>query len=229
MDPLTPEQFKDALPAKVKKSVNAELINKINTTLADPEMYEAYRDNLISYTRVMNEGRFKLTNYIDAVKYVSHKLAGMTNIKAYSLTFPEKIKRFTAQAVESKDIASYVTAYNKSKLVNLILEQSLVPTWVLNQDLFQKALNTQAELMTTANSEKVRSDAANSLLTHLKQPETKKIELDIGIKKDSSIAALRQSTMELVAQQRLAIEAGVSTAEEIAHSGILIEQAEDNE
>jgi len=229
MDPLTPEQFKDALPAKVKKSVNAELINKINTTLADPEMYEAYRDNLISYTRVMNEGRFKLTNYIDAVKYVSHKLAGMTNIKAYSLTFPEKIKRFTAQAVEPKDIASYVTAYNKSKLVNLILEQSLVPTWVLNQDLFQKALNTQAELMTTANSEKVRSDAANSLLTHLKQPETKKIELDIGIKKDSSIAALRQSTMELVAQQRLAIEAGVSTAEEIAHSGILIEQAEDNE
>jgi len=229
MDPLTPEQFKDALPAKVKKSVNAELINKINNTLADPEMYEAYRDNLISYTRVMNEGRFKLTNYIDAVKYVSHKLAGMTNIKAYSLTFPEKIKRFTAQAVEPKDIASYVTAYNKSKLVNLILEQSLVPTWVLNQDLFQKALNTQAELMTTANSEKVRSDAANSLLTHLKQPETKKIELDIGIKKDSSIAALRQSTMELVAQQRLAIEAGVSTAEEIAHSGILIEQAEDNE
>ena len=229
MDPLTPEQFKDALPAKVKKSVNAELINKINTTLADPEMYEAYRDNLISYTRVMNEGRFKLTNYIDAVKYVSHKLAGMTNIKAYSLTFPEKIKRFTAQAVESKDIASYVTAYNKSKLVNLILEQSLVPTWVLNQDLFQKALNTQAELMTTANSEKVRSDAANSLLTHLKQPETKKIELDIGIKKDSSIAALRQSTMELVAQQRLAIEAGVSTAEEIAHSGILIEQDENNE
>lgn len=229
MDPLTPEQFKDALPAKVKKAVNAELINKINTTLADPEMYEAYRDNLISYTRVMNEGRFKLTNYIDAVKYVSHKLAGMTNIKAYSLTFPEKIKRFTTQCVEPKDIASYVTAYNKSKLVNLILEQSLVPTWVLNQDLFQKALNTQAELMSTANSEKVRSDAANSLLTHLKQPETKKIELDIGVKKDSSIAALRQSTMELVAQQRLAMEAGVSTAEEIAHSGILIEQDQDND
>lgn len=229
MDPLTPEQFKDALPAKVKKSVNAELINKINTTLADPEMYEAYRDNLISYTRVMNEGRFKLTSYIDAVKYVSHKLAGMTNIKAYSLTFPEKIKRFTKQAVEPKDIASYVTAYNKSKLVNLILEQSLVPTWVLNQDLFQKALNTQAQLMTTANSEKVRSDAANSLLTHLKQPETKKIELDIGVKKDSSIAALRQSTMELVAQQRLSMEAGVSTAEEIAHSGILIEQDQDND
>jgi hypothetical protein len=186
-------------------------------------MYEAYRENLISYTRVMSEGRFKLPNYIDAVKYVSHKLAGMTNIKAYSLTFPEKIKRFTSQGVQPKDIASYVTAYNKSKLVNLILEQSLVPTWVLNQDLFQKALNTQAELMTTANSEKVRSDAANSLLTHLKQPENKKIELEIGVKKDSSIAALRQSTMELVAQQRLALEAGVSTAQDIAHSGLVIE------
>lgn len=223
MEPLTPEQFKEALPAHVKKSVNQELIDKVNKTLSDPEMYEQYRENLMSYAQVMSEGKFKLTNYIDAVKYVSHKLQGRTNIKAYSLTFPEKIQRFTSQGVAPKDIASYVTAYNKSKLVNLILEQCLVPTWVLNQDLFQKALNTQAELMISANSEKVRSDAANSLLTHLKQPETKKVELDLGAKADNSIKALRETTMDLVAQQKKMLEAGVVTAEEVAHSGLVIE------
>ena len=220
---LTIDQFKTALPDKVKKSVNQELIDQINKTLADPELYEAYRDNLLSYTRVMADGRFKIQNYIDAVKYVSHKLMGCSNIEAYTKTFPDKYQNFLAQGVVAKDIASYVTAYNKSKLVNLIFEQTLIPSYVLNQDLYQKALNVQAELMVTANSEKVRCDAANSLLTHLKMPETQKVELEIGVKEDSSIAALRATTLELARQQRLMVESGAMNAQEVAHGRLIIE------
>lgn len=220
---LTIDQFKTALPDKVKKSVNQELIDQINKTLAEPELYEAYRDNLMSYTRVMADGRFKIQNYIDAVKYVSHKLMGCSNIDAYTKTFPDKYQNFLAQGVVAKDIASYVTAYNKSKLVNLIFEQTLIPAYVLNQDLYQKALNVQAELMVGAKSEKVRSDAANSLLTHLKMPETQKVELEIGVKEDSAIAALRATTMELARQQRMMLEAGAMNAQEVAHSKLVIE------
>jgi hypothetical protein len=212
-----------ALPDKVKKSINQELIDQINTTLADPEMYESYRDNLLSYTKVMADGRFKVQEYVNAVKYVSHKLMGTTNIEAYSKTFPDKITRFAAQGVTAKDIASYVTAYNKSKLVNLIFEQTLIPSYVLNQDLYQKALNVQAELMVTARSEKVRSDAANSLLSHLKMPETQKVELDVKVKEDGSISQLRQATMELAKAQRLAMESGQVNAQEVAHSRIVYE------
>ena len=221
MLPMTVEQFQGALPDKVKKSVNQELIDQVNKTLSEPELYESYRENLMSYTKVMADGRFKISNYVEAVKYVSHKLMGCTNIDAYSKTFPDKIIRFSAQGVSSKDIASYVTAYNKSKLVNAIMEQTLVPMWVLNQDLYQKALNVQAELMISANSEKVRSDAANSLLTHLKQPETQKVELNIGMKEDNSISELRKATQELVAQQRRALESGSMNAQEVAHSRVI--------
>lgn len=221
MTALTVEELKAALPDRVKKSLNQELIDQINLTLAEPELYEAYRDNLLSYTKVMADGKFKIPNYIDAVKYVSHKLMGCTNIDAYSKTFPGKIARFTAQGVSSKDIASYVTAYNKSKLVNLIFEQTLIPHYVLNQDLYQKALNVQAELMVSANSEKVRSDAANSLLTHLKMPETQKVELNIGVKEDSSIDALRQATMALAREQRLMVESGAMNAQQVAHTKII--------
>lgn len=223
MSLLTLEQFKIALPDKVKKSVNQELIDQINTTLADTELYEAYRENLLSYTKVMADGRFKVSSYIDAVKYVSHKLMGCTNIEAYTKTFPDKYQRFLLQGVNAKDIASYVTAYNKSKLVNLIFEQTLIPSYVLNQDLYQKALNVQAELMVTARSEKVRCDAANSLLSHLKMPETQKVELDIGIKEDGSIAALRATTLELARQQRLMMESGAMNAQEIAHGKLVID------
>lgn len=223
MLPLTVEQFQTALPDKVRRTINQELIDQINTTLSEPELFEAYRDNLLSYTKVMQDGRFKISEYINAVKYVSHKLMGCTNIDAYSKTFPDKIQRFAAQGVAAKDIASYVTAYNKSKLVNLIMEQTLIPSYVLNQDLYQKALNVQADLMMTANSEKVRCEAANSLLTHLKMPEVTKVELDIGVKEDSTIGALRATTLELARQQRLMIEAGAMNAQEVAHSKLIIE------
>lgn len=223
MTQLTIDQFKLALPDKVKKSVNQELIDHINKTLSEPELYEAYRENLLSYTKVMAEGKFKISSYVDAVKYVSHKLMGCTNIEAYTKTFPDKYQNFLLQGVVAKDIASYVTAYNKSKLVNLIYEQTLIPSYVLNQDLYQKALNVQAELMVSAHSEKVRSDAANSLLTHLKMPEVTKVELDIGIKEDGSIAALRATTLELARQQRLMVEAGVMNAQQVAHSRLVLD------
>jgi hypothetical protein len=226
-DVLTVDQLKMALPEKVKKSVNQELIDKINATLSEPEMYEAYRDNLISYTKVMADGRFKITEYVNAVKYISHKLMGCSNIEAYSKTFPDKIVRFNAQGVAPKDIASYVTAYNKSKLVNLIYEQTLIPSYILNQDLYQKALNVQAELMQFAKSEKVRTDAANSLLTQLKMPEKQKVELDINVKEDSSINALRKATMELVQQQKLSIGAGASNAKDVARSSLTLVDEKD--
>ena len=223
MTALTIDQFKQALPDKVKKSINQELIDQINTTLSEPELYESYRENLLSYTKVMADGRFKVDSYVQAVKYVSHKLMGCTNIEAYTKTFPDKYTRFVAQGVQAKDIASYVTAYNKSKLVNLIFEQTLIPSYVLNQDMYQKALNVQAELMVNSHSDKVRCDAANSLLTHLKMPETHKVELEIGIKEDSSIAQLRQATLELARAQRLAMEAGAMNAQQVAHAKIVID------
>lgn len=223
MDAITIEDFKKALPDKVRKSVNDELVQHINKTLSDPDMYESYRDNLLSYTRVMSDGRFKVSSYVDAVKYVSHKLMGCTNLDAYTKTFPDRILRFRQQGVSPKDIASYVTAYNKSKLVTLIMEQTLIPSYILNQDLYQKALNVQADLMMNAKSEKVKCDAANSLLNQLKMPETKKVELNIGMKEDNSIQALREATLELARQQRLMLESGASSLTELSHSKIILE------
>lgn len=220
---LTAEQFKAAMPEHMKKTVNQALIDKINKTLSDPEMYEHYRDNLMSYTRVLSEGKFKMDTYVDAVKYVSHKLMGATDIEAYVKTFPDKYQDMLQRGVSSKDISSYVCIYNKGKLVNLIREQSMIPTWVLNQDLYQKALNTQADLMLNAKSEKVRSDAANSLLTHLKQPETQKVQLDIGVQETSVIQDLRASVMALAAANRDQIRAGVSSAKDVAHSKLFVD------
>lgn len=39
------------------------------------------------------------------------------------------------------------------------------------QHIYQKAINVQADLMSNANSEMVRMQAANSILTHLAKPK----------------------------------------------------------
>ena len=141
---------------------------------------------------------------------------GKTNADAYMITFPDRYQSMLNRGLSSKDMSSIISVYNKSKLVNSILEQSLIPSWVINQDLYQKAINIQADLMMTASSEKVRSDAANSLLTHLKPPETKKVELDIGLKQGNEIDQLRDVLAQLTSQQRQMIQTGVVTATETA-------------
>lgn len=181
MKALTVEEFKEALPSGMKKSINPLLIMRVNNVLDNPEEWETYKENLLSFTTVLQQGKFKMEQYVHAVRYVGFKVMGMTNKEAHRRTFPEKHQQWALDGIAAKDIASYTTAYNKSKLVNLLFEQTLIPTYILNAPMFQRALNVQAEIMLDEDvSPKVRSDAANSLLTHLKAPEIKKVELDIG-------------------------------------------------
>ena len=227
---LSTEVFQRAMPKQFRGKVNQEVIDSINNTFKDPVMREQYRDNLISYTHVMKDGKFKMEQYIDAVRYVGFKLMGNSNIEAYTKTFPDRYAYYLGNKTSPKDIASYVTSYNKNKLVNLIYEQTLVPTHILNADMYQKAINVQAELMMDDDvSPKVRSDAANSLLTHLKAPETK-MEIDVTIKQDSTLSDLRATTEKLVQQQHALLTSGKVDAKFIAQSDLIagteIEDAE---
>lgn len=218
---ITLEVLKKALPDKYKNTVNEELLTTINDTLNDPELLETYRDNFISYMNVLNDGRYKVTDYLNAVKYVTQKLMGNNSTDSYIKTFPDRYQNMLLKGLSSKDMSSIISVYNKSKLVNAIMEQSLIPSWIINQDLYQKAINTQADLMMTAQSEKVRSDAANSLLIHLKPPETKKVELDIGLKKGNEIDQLREITVQLASQQRQMIANRVVSAKDVAEVKLL--------
>jgi len=218
---LTKEQLQKSLPKDVQLKVTDNILDSINSVIGDPTVQETFRENILGFSTVLRTGKYKFQSYVDAVKYVSYKMLGATNIEAYTKTFPERYQNLVDEGTPDNRIHAYVAAYNKNQLVNKLMEQTLVPTHILNADIYQKAINVQANLMMTAKSEKVRSDAANSLMTQLRPPETKKIELDVGLKEDQSINELRNSTMELVAQQRRMIESGMLNAKQIAHSKII--------
>lgn len=222
MSKLTIDELRAALPDTVRKSVTDTVLQNINKAISDPAFYGQYRENLLTYAHVMREGKYKLESYLDAVRYVSYKLMGLNNQDAYIKTFPERYNYFMQKGTTAKAISSYVHAYHNNKLVGLIMEQAMIPVHILGRDYFWKAVQTQAEIMMTATSEKVRSDAANSLMSHLKPPETKKVELDINHKDDGTLDALRAAVGNLVQAQQDTIRSGAQTAGQIA-GGRLIE------
>lgn len=214
---LTLDEVKESLPAGQKGLIKQEMVDQLNALSKDPEEARYIRENFISFSQVLQEGRFKLGDYVRAVMYVTHKVMGKSNLEAYKQTFPDRYQQLVADGRQPKDIASYVAAYNKGKLVNAVYERAQIPTWLLNQDMFQEALNTNHQIMTDPNvSDKVRVEAANSILTHLKRPEVNKAELKIEVGKTDGMAALEQRLSEMAEIQRQAIEDKAVTANDVA-------------
>lgn len=221
MPDLTVQEVAQALPANLKTAATQSLVDQINTIVSDPLVAQQVKENFISYTAVLKDGKFKTEDYLHAVTYVSHKLMGMTNQDAYFKTFPARHAALVAKGTSSKDISAYVSAFNKGKLVNLILEQTLVPTWVLNQDVYQKAINTQADLMMSAQSELVRTTAANSILTHLAKPKAAGPLINLDMRENSGMNELRDMLTSLAQRQRDLIQGGVASPKEIADQRLI--------
>ena len=219
-------QVEKALPATLRGAATQSLVDTINQISSDPLVAEVIRDNFISYAHVLRDGKFKTEDYVHAVAYVSYKLMGNSNQDAYFKTFPQRYSSLVSRGATPKDISAYVAAYNKGKLVNLILEQTLVPVWILNQDVYQKAINTQEHLMVNAQSELVRTNAANSILTHLAKPKEVAGKLTIAMEETNGMKELTELMRQLAQKQLGAIERGVS-AKEIAAQRIIEHEVSD--
>lgn len=210
---LTLKEVQETLPANYKGNMTQDMVNQLNALSNDPEEARHIRENFVNFASVLSEGRFKMSDYVRAVMYVSHKLMGKSNMSAYKETFPGRYAKMVAAGKPDNQISSIVSIYNKGLLVTEITQRAMVPTWILNQHHFQSAINVQATIMNdTAVSERVRVEAANSLLTHLKRPETKVAELNIDINMSDGMLALEDSLNQMAQMQRDAIEhdAGVS-------------------
>ena len=90
----------------------------------------------------------------------------------------------------------------------MILEQTLVPSWVLNQDIHQRAINRLADLMVNATSEKVQAESAAALLTHLGKPKDTNLQINIGETENAGMKEMRELLLQVAETQKKAIETG---------------------
>ena len=227
MTTFTVELLQKTLPSNLRTSATQGMVDMLNNVSNNQQEAELIRKNFLGYTAVLSEGKYKTEDYLNAVKYVSFKLMKCSNEEAYVKTFPQRYQRMVKDGVKPKDIGAYVYAYSKNKLVNRIMEQTMVPSWVLNQDIFQEAINTQASLMRDPDvSPKVRSDAANSLLTHLAKPKEAGPLINLDMRDTSGMKEMKELLVRMAQQQQGLIKDGV-TARDIASAVIIDVEATD--
>jgi hypothetical protein len=204
---------------RFRKYITDAVVDVVN---AEPnsEMRRLFRDNTLTYASVLTTGKYSLAAYVNAVKYVSLRLMGDKASTAYSKVFPDRYQNLIDKGTSASQIASFADNYGKTGLITKIMEQTMVPTHILNAGIYQEAINVQADLMTSAKSEMVRQKAAESLMTNLAQPVTAKLEVDVSYNNDV-VDDLRATTRALAQQQLKMIMNGQSTAGEVARSQIL--------
>ena len=226
---LTKEEFQSAVPAALRGSVNDVVLDHINNIIDTPDTIDAYKNNLLSYVGILSKGRFKVADYVNAVTYVSYKLMDMTNREAFRKTFPNRYRDWEDRELPLKKIDSYVSQYNKGKLVNMIWAETMIPVHVFNHGMFQNMLNEAASIAINGKSEIARVQAIGQILTHTKPPETKKIELDLGVQDNVGgvIDQLREATQRLSDQQLTQLNKGQVTIKRIAEAEIVDKEIEE--
>ena len=217
---LTVPEVLSIVPRQHKSKITQEFVDTLNGMVKDPTMAEVYQKNVITYADVLKDGRFKLTDYFNAVMYVSYKMMGLGNLAAYQKVFPDKCKDMVARNMPQKDMQAYAAMFNKNKLVTLIYEQTLIPDHIMYASVRHRAIAAQANLLNSSN-EHVVQKAADSIMNHLKAPESAKISIEMGAKDTGVLSDLTQALNMLSKKQSEAITLGSHSVKEIAHSRII--------
>lgn len=215
------EEIKSHLPKSLSRSVTPEFIATLNKMIDSVEFGENYARNAITYTSVLQTGKYRLVDYFNAVAYLSHKALGDPNYIAFSKVFPDRYKRILAKyGDDQKQIASSISAYNRSKLVVSLTEQMLVPDYIAYASVRHEAIKTQANLLRSKN-EHVVQKAANSLMEHLKAPAQTNVAVSIPAMDTGVITDLANALSALSDKQAQTIIEGTCDASTIAQSQLL--------
>ena len=224
------EAVKKLFPKSQRTMLTQDYLDRLQASIGNPMLQEVFKDNFIDWSGVIKTGKYKLEDYINAVKYVSFKVLGYSNIDAWVATFPERYQRLKDEG--QTQIDAYASMYNKNKIVMQIYEQTIVPTHILNAPLYQKALNVLAEMIIDPEVRGMtRVKAAEAILAHTKAPEVIKNEFTIGVEQQSTIADLRAVTEELADKLQESIKIGHKSLKEVAEGNIIDAEYEelDNE
>ena len=203
---FTYAQLQDLIPKKQRNVISEDLVTQINEIAKDEAVGSEFKENMITYSTVLSKGKYSLEEYSKASHFVTLLLLQHKDIDAYITVFPERYMRLLAKGLSRSDMSSYSTNYKQTKLVSQILEQTMVPTHVLNAPMYQEALNHSRYLMLNARSETVQQKAAETIMTQLKAPEAAKLEVDISLNHNTVVQDNESFMMEL-AEKKLELMA----------------------
>lgn len=207
---FTVEGLKEVMPRGYRGYIDDNLVDKLNRWGEEDskEETEWYRENFCTYLGVIEGRNVSLDRYIKAVKYCSLRLLGVNIIDSWTRTFPEKVDRVKKDTEGDDELfksrcQDYATAYNTTKLVVMIMGQSLVPSYIVNAPYYQEAINKLVEIIRdkTVRNGMTKVKACEAILNATKQPEVIEnnvnVNFGVGGITNSAMDELREVTNKL--------------------------------
>lgn len=224
------EKLKELFPNK-KNTLNQQTVDLINAAQQDPEFDGvSIISSMMTHKGLIDKHSASMAEYVNAVRFcgIMQSDYKMTATEAYKRVFFDRehvqkcLKEADGDTSSSayRELTSAASRYNKSPLVVDIMTQADVPLYLLLGGLrFEMSLALANEAR-TAPLAKDRIAAMDKFLTHVKPPENIKLEMDIGVKKDSIIDDYEQAMAKMVAKQKELIALGANV-KDIANASIV--------
>lgn len=218
---LSLSELREVLPRSLGKGMTEESVLDLARSLESQENIEAFREGFISYRNVLESGKFTTAEYINAVKFMMYRSQNFTKQDSWKFTFPEKVERLTREG-RMGQLSSYVAAYSRSRLVELMTKQMAIPLYLLNMDAPQEAINRLLKTIRNPKaSDRDANEAARVLLDKLAPPTEAKVSIEVGVKHDDEYTDMLRSISETAARQQRLIELGMASAQSTAEDRIV--------
>lgn len=228
---LTVEDVQNALPSR-KNAITQELVDVLNEVKDEAEFQgEPLLNTAVVYEKLMINNKASVREFIDAIRFCAYLVTMDDNYtEAYKKTFyyrdfvKERISADT-KSIKYAELTSAASRYRRNnKLVADLLVYSQAPLEIMFLGWRYKAVGVLADTMMNAKLDRDKINAAKELLVATKGPETKRIELDIGVKENSAIASLNEQLSVMAGKQVMLLESG---ARELSDFGSLKPKQED--
>lgn len=201
---LTKEKLEGFLPKGNRREVSEEIMAKIAQFESEGIDADYGEEMVLSHLGVLKEVKVSIAEYVDAIKFCSLVMSGTSAHKAWEIVFPEKAQEIRDRN-DGKLSTSWSSMYNKSKIVTKLMAAMYVPAHIVYQPLNAWAIQKQYKLARGigANpndrvSAHVQMLAAKELYDMTKMPTDNKIQLEIGMDKESK--SLQQQLFDQLAK-----------------------------
>ena len=225
---FTVEKLKYFLPKGSKVKVNQSTVDMVNDLIDKSQCHRGLvEERLLTYAHLMGPG-VGLKQLIKAIQFcILSTTPGLTQTKAYLITFPEKAQELIEQGREA---SSFASMYAKTKIVQEIMQMSQIGMHIsyapLQHQLIEKLLNLSNGV--AANGERasatVQLNATLGLLEKIVPPAEQTINLKTGMDDESKAATQNLADqIEMMAKLQLErLQKGESLSK-VQHVGITLD------
>lgn len=208
--------------------IPANIENLVND-VKDKDFRRDYIENIYQYREAIRSSNCGIDTYFNAVRFTTYITMGFTQIQSYRYTYPDKVKKIELRyELENKSkfilkqaIGGKASAFAHTKIVQKLLELTLVPDHIIYRDVHHGAIKTLASIMNDNNVlAKDRIGAADSILKYTTRPEEivqKEATLDV-------LGEIKELSASLAKKQLESIKKGNSGIQEVAE--IVLDESE---